>query len=140
MSEDIRLYKSEKSGKIIEYIDNTNFLNLGKGSIERIELYVFALSFGLDSPTKLEKASDFVKQEHARQYNALIYSAYIGSKADFQINDIVNKKEIYTYADQLANTGFAILEGKLSKKEGTVALELIKEMDEIYNKAFLGKI
>ena len=134
--DDIRLFISESDReKILTEIDKNNFMNLGKEN--RIDLYVFALALALNTPTELEKQDALVKSEHIKKYDIFLYSAYLNpldlEKNPELIEEIMDKKTVFGYCDKCVNTGLAMLKSKMLSDQKQYALELIKEMDEMYN-------
>ncbi|MDO4556013.1 MAG: hypothetical protein Q4B70_12825 [Lachnospiraceae bacterium] len=127
---------SGEAKKIIEKIDSTKLLNLDNKNCSRMELFLFALALGVESgiETELTKTDTLVRAEYLSTKNeAYLYSVFISELSDSgdldKINDIGN---VYRKAQQYANTGFKLIEGMMEKAENVVQLELLQELDEMY--------
>lgn len=126
--------------RTIEKIDSAKLLNLDNKNCSRMELFLFALALGVESgiETELSKTDTLVRAEYLNTKNeAYLYSVFISELPDGgnldNINDI---GKVYGKAQRYANTGFKILEGMMEKAENVVQLELLQELDELYEKNF----
>lgn len=126
--------------RTIEKIDSAKLLNLDNKNCSRMELFLFALALGVESgiETELSKTDTLVRAEYLNTKNeAYLYSVFISELPDGgnldNINDI---GKVFGKAQRYANTGFKILEGMMEKAENVVQLELLQELDELYEKNF----
>jgi hypothetical protein len=135
-----RINCSEQAWELLEKIDKENYLALGKESIVRSEIFLFALSLGVESKTKTE-----IKKYHAgglildksidSKTRAAMYSQFIISLDDpeNELNAISNKGDVYKMAEQYANIGFEILEDYFkNKKAEDLVFDLFVELDKQY--------
>jgi len=136
MAEKLVFLYFDKNSKIIDKIDETNFLSLGKSDLGRIELYLYAMSLGKHAGTRLSKKDSFVRGEYVeRKLEAipLITALYLGSKDKISLEKITQDTEMYDYADECANTGFSVIENMLNAMSlENLELNLISQLDDIY--------
>lgn len=126
--------------KTIEKIESTKLLNLDNKNCSRMELFLFALALGVESgiETELSKTDTLVRAEYLNTKNeAYLYSVFISELPDGGDLDKINDVgKVYGKAQRYANTGFKILEGMMEKAENVIQLELLQELDELYEKNF----
>lgn len=132
-----RLNVSQKAQEVIDRIDEKNFFGLGKESISRSELFLFAMALGVDTlPTKLENihAGGLILDKSIDSATlANLYALFIAELGEDKLDGITNKQEVYRKAQEYANTGFLILEDYLQKySPDDLAWELLREMEESY--------
>lgn len=120
----------------IDKIDSSKLLNLDNKSSSRMELFLFALALGVESgiETDLTRTDTLVRAEYINTKNdAFLYATYIADlDKDTEIEEIENVSKVYGKAQRYANTGFKIIDGMFEKSEEVVRLELLKDLDEMY--------
>lgn len=131
--------------KIVDKIDKMKYLDLHRGggreeSTARIDLFLFAMALGMDTiPSEVKQPDTFIRNEYIKgKHEAFLYAVYIHSLENKEdLDSIVNKEQVYKVAQRFANTGFNIIGDMMQTKSPAVAeLELIKEMDEAFDKFF----
>lgn len=144
-----RLNYSTKANKTIDRIDEDNYMGLGKsGSITRSELFLFAMSLGVESGVKTPLINPYtgglvLDKSIDPKTRACMYAQFIYTLADpdKKLDEITDKGGVYKFAEQYANTGFEILADYLDyKKPFDLALEMFQELDEAYEKIKLDLI
>lgn len=126
----------------ISDIEKNKYFQLHKNATIRAELYCFAIALGLmegKKPTPLSSvgATDtFVRTAYLTNYepylSALYYNAKIKDNPE-AIDDICNRDEVYTLAEQYANSGFGVLKEYFENiDEETLLYKLITYMDKEY--------
>jgi hypothetical protein len=137
MAEKLSFLFYDKNSKVVDKIDERNFLNLGKESgLSRIDLYLYAMAQGKHAGSKLSKKDSLVRGEYVeRKIEAipLITALYIGSKNEFELSKLAKNNKMFEYADECANTGFSAIEQMMeSMSPENLELNIIKQLDEIY--------
>lgn len=126
--------------KTIERIDSSKLLSLDTKACSRMELFLFAMALGIESGVEsdLTKTDTLVRGEYINTKNeTYLYSTYIGDMENTDDLDELNDVgKIYSKAQKYANTGFKLIDGFFEKSEDVVRLELLKELDEAYNKLY----
>lgn len=121
---------------IIEKIDDSKLLNLDNKNCTRMELFLFALSLGVESgiETDLTKTETLVRTEYINtKSEAFIYSTFIADLAfEEELEKIDDTKQVYGKSQRYANTGFKLINEMFEKPESVIQLELLRELDEIY--------
>ena len=134
-----RLYYSKHAKKVVEKIEDSKFLNLNNSNTQRLELFLFAMSLGLDSQMILDGPESFILSQSIRpEYDALLYAALIGKCSDeSDLNEALQKSNVYTYAQECANSGFLVLEGYMDQEKANIVEgKLILELDKLYEQYF----
>ncbi|MEW9080845.1 hypothetical protein [Terrisporobacter glycolicus] len=140
----IIFYGAEQK-KIVNRIDEIQYLDLHYGgnknmSTARLDLFLFAMALGMDTvPTEIKQPDTFIRDEYVKiKHDAFFYAAYIHNLNDKNdLDSIVNKDQIYKLAQNYANTGFNLIGDMMQNKSESVAeLEIIKELDEEFEKYF----
>ncbi|MDD3186074.1 MAG: hypothetical protein PHD70_10400 [Anaerostipes sp.] len=131
---------SGEAKRTIEKIDSIKLLNLDNKNCSRMELFLFALALGVESgiETELTKTDTLVRAEYLNTKNeAYLYSVFISELSDSGDLDKINDVgKVYGKAQRYANTGFKLLEGMMEKAENVVQLEMLQELDEMYDEYF----
>lgn len=131
-----RIYISQTAKKVIDKIDELDYLGLGKQSASRSELFLFAMSLGVDTyPTRLDSVIGLIlEKSFSAQMQSLLYALFIDKKTNQDMLDLITDKEqVYSLAQKYANTGFEILEDYMQKgKDVEVVWSLIDEIDKQY--------
>lgn len=134
-----RIYVSKDVDALIDIIDSKKYLDLDKSTTTRMELFLFAMSLGIDTktPTTLSSISQgglALEQAIKNQDKALMHAYYIHNLPQEEtIDSAADKDKVYPMAQEYANTGFQILEQYMQTKPSeTIFWELVKELDEQY--------
>src|SRR5665648_372901 len=127
---------SKETKELIEKIDAKKFLWLNKESIERIDLYIFAVGLGLllNEATDFNKHTDLAKETsiHGANYAAIMaqYTAELLKEGTTEgAND---KKKAFKFTDNYANRGFHEISKIIDNNEETVLFDLISILDKKY--------
>lgn len=103
-------------------------------------LFLFAMALGMETtPTEVKQPDTFIRDEYVKtKHDAYLYASFIHDLDDKSNLDVVSNKDlVYKMAQNYANTGFNLVSDMMQKKTEKVAeLELIKEMDEAYERFF----
>lgn len=138
-----RLNISNKASEIVDNIDNTNILSLGRNSSNRITLFIFAMARGLRTlaiPLASTKQGGFILETAIdHESKALIYACYIGSLSNINhLDSILDKEKIFSLAQEYANTGFENIDSDMKEyKESSIPYHLIEQLDDMYEE-YLG--
>ncbi len=134
-----RLSVSKEAINLIDVIDKKRYLDLDKYTITRTELFLFAMALGIETKaaTSIEGASQvglILEQSMKNIDKSLIYALFLHSHtSDGNLDDALNKDNVYSVAQQYANTGFQIIDDFINTKSAEkLSWELIKELDEQY--------
>lgn len=135
-----RLNYSTKANQLIVKVDEENFMGLGIKSITRSDLFLFAMSLGVESksPTEVKKpyTGGLVLDKSINgKTKACMYAQFIYLLKDpeNELDAIAKKNEVYKTAEQYANTGFEFIADYLEKnKPEELVLDLISELDGQY--------
>lgn len=132
-----RLFYSKKARKIVEKIDELKYLGLHNSNTSRLELFLFAMALGINTPLELENQESFILSQTIKpEDDALLFATSIGySEENNDINQTANKANAYNLAQKCANSGFLMLENMI-ETENPVSLELklLSELDDLYHK------
>lgn len=132
------LHCSKDAKDTIDKVDAAKFLGLDLKSCPRIDLFLFAFALGVESgiETELAKPDTLVRGEYINTKNeALLYASYYADlEADKGAEALTEIGSIYGKAQKYANTGFKLIDGMLGKSEEVVRMELLKELDGMYQK------
>lgn len=128
----------DKSAGIVEIIDETKYLGLNLPDTSRLDLYLYAMALGKGYGSKLSKKDSFVRSEYLKtklEALPLIVSLTLGVCEDENLDDCLDKNNIYNNADECANSGFKIIKDMIENTSGeNIELRLTAELDEIYKK------
>lgn len=134
-----RIYVSRDVDTLIGVIDSKKYLDLDKSTTTRMELFLFAMSLGIETktPTSLLLVSQgglALEQAIKNQDKSLMHAYYFSNMAkDEAMDSAADKEKVYSMAQEYANTGFQIIEQYIkTKPETTVFWELVKELDDQY--------
>lgn len=131
---------------VIVDIDKSGLLGLDKASIDRTELFLFAMAIGIkeNRRTPLIASHGFILDKSVENYDGAMSALY-----SLQVNEmrflneeekIGNKDEAYFIAQEYANTGFQMISewiGNQKKKDGeSIMWDLIDELDAAYEAFF----
>ena len=137
-----RLYVTNQVKESIDRIDEIDFFGLGKNSISRSELFLFAMALGLEvnTPTELENINSggfILEKSIDGKTKSVMYACYIkrNNLTSEQLDEISNKGEVYKLAEQYANTGFSLIEEYFeNEKEKNLMMNMLIELDESIQK------
>lgn len=135
-----RLNYSTKAKQLLEKIDEVNYMGLGLKGITRSELFLFAMSLGVESKTKTEVINPYpggliLDKSIDSKTQASMYSQFISLLEDpnNEIDAIADKSQVYKMAEQYANTGFEILADYFNKKKPEdLVWDLLLELEAQY--------
>lgn len=135
-----RLNYSTKANQLIEKIDEVNYMGLGTKSITRSDLFLFAMSLGVESKSPTEVKNPYtgglvLDKSINGKTKASIYAQFITLLKDpeNELDAIARKSEVYKTAEQYANSGFEYLADYLEKKKPEdLVWDLILELDKQY--------
>lgn len=132
------LHCSKDAKKTIEKIDSVKLLGLDLKNCTRMDLFLFAFALGVESgiETELTKAETLVRGEYINTRNeAFLYASYYADlAADGEAEALAEIDKVYGKAQRYANTGFKLIDGMLEKSEEVVRMELLEELDSMYQK------
>lgn len=140
-----RLYIEKKiNDLVIPKIDSTKFLNLDKLSVERIELFMFAMALGLkeNKNINLTTSHGFILETSIKPTQMSLITSLLAEKLinSNEIEKISDKDAAYTLAQKYANAGFEYLSAYLDKlnsdKEEEIMWEMLSELDDKYEQLF----
>lgn len=132
-----RLYYSKKARKIVEQIDELKYLGLQNSNTSRLELFLFAMALGINSPLELENQESFVLGQTIKpEDDALLYATSIGyGEESNDLNVTSDKSYVYDLAQKCANSGFLMIENMIENENPiSVELKLLSELDDLYEK------
>lgn len=135
-----RLNYSTKAKQLLEKIDEVNYMGLGLKGATRSELFLFAMSLGVESNTKTEVVNPYtggliLDKSVDSKTRALMYSQYISllEDPDNELDAVTDKGHVYKTAEQYANTGFEIIADYFNnKKPEDLVWDLFLELDAQY--------
>ncbi len=140
-----RLYIEKKiNDLVVPKIDSTKFLNLDKLSVERIELFMFAVALGLkeNKTINLTTSHGFILETSIKPTQMSLIISLLAERL-ININEIEkisDKDAAYTLAQKYANAGFEYLSTYLEKlnsdKEEEIMWEMLSELDDKYEQLF----
>jgi len=127
----------DKKKNIKEKVDQADYL--GMSQVSRLELFLLAMAIGKKSPTEVQNKDSLVRGEYVhKDLDALpfIISLSIGSnQKEEDIDDLLNDENLFSYAEQCANTGFQVIEDEIEHyNPDDTELEKIIELNDIYEK------
>ncbi|MDP4152571.1 MAG: hypothetical protein Q8865_03895 [Bacillota bacterium] len=130
----------------IPIIDKTKFLGLDKSSVDRIELFLFAMALGVkvEKKTPISSLHGFILESSILNNEgamSIIYSLLVDEmRKRNEEEKISDKDEAFAIAQAYANTGFNIINNWLSnikkQDEESILWNLIDEMDTKYEECF----
>ena len=128
-----------KSKEIISKIDKENLLNLKVQNTDRLDLFIFAMALGHNAPTEFSDGKEaLIRGESVRKYPdslSLMSSIIIGELNDSDnVDEKLNRDYILRYAENCANTGFLILADLLNKDPDMLDLQMLSDLDDLYEK------
>lgn len=139
-----RIFISKKARSIVDKIDEVKYLKLDQASsTTRSELFLFAMAIGIDTmPTKLEGKDGLILDKYIdkdEKIKAILYANFISELTDKDMLDnITDTQQVYSKAEEYANTGFEVIEDYMNTKKDTELMwDLIGELDGQYNDIFV---
>ena len=140
-----RLYvEKEVKENLIPKLDDKKIFNLDKTHIERIELFLYAMSLGLKENELCEvKHSDGLIREASIQPEQMsLITSLLACKLikENEIDAITDKEKIYSLAQNYANKGFLIIKGYVEdyskEREEELIWSLLSDLDDKYEEIF----
>lgn len=130
MPDQDRLYIEARKGDFIRGINKQNqYLKFDNQK----DLFLYAMVLGHEIPSEFSGSRDglFNSRDLSYEDEALIYSLVFPVLED--IEELTNKEKVYTYAQNMANTGFSIIEQKIDEISfDNLTMKLLKELDDKY--------
>lgn len=140
-----RLYiEKSVNDEVVPLIDNTKFLNLDKLSVERIDLFLFAIALGLKDDKMLDLATShgFILETSVKpQQMSLMTSLFAENLIkNNEIEKVSDKDATYALAQKHANAGFKTIKEYVNKfsadKEEEIMWDLLSDLDDKYEELF----
>lgn len=136
----LNISKAYSNGFIAE-LEKSKFFQLHKLATSRTELYSFAISIAImegAKPSEPQSLDTFVRTAYLGEHESLLSSLYFDKKLKENtdmIDDLCNRDEVYSLAEQYANAGFEILKGWVENMdEETLFYKLLSYMNDKYDK------
>lgn len=135
-----RLNYSTKANQLIEKIDEINYMGLGIKSITRSDLFLFAMSLGVESESPTEVKTPYtggliLEKSINGKTKSSMYAQFIFMLKDpeNELDAIADKGKVFKTAEQYANTGFEFIADYLdNKKSEDLVWDLFLELDKQY--------
>lgn len=129
---------------VIPKIDTTKLLNLDKLSVERIELFMFALALGLkeNNTVDLITSHGFILETSIKPSQMSSFTSLLAEKLikNNEVEKISDKDEAYALAQKYANVGFEKLKLYVDNltidKEEEIMWEMLSDLDDKYEQLF----
>mgnify|MGYP006865373390 FL=1 len=132
-----RINISKRAREIVDKIDKAKYFGLQDSVVSRSELFSFAMAIGADTvPTKLENIYSgglVLEKSIDSRTKALMYALFINKLGDGDLDEMTKKDQVYSLAQEYANTGFEIMEDYMErKKDSELIWELLEDLDLQY--------
>lgn len=135
-----RLYVSTKAKELVDHLDSLDYFGLGKASINRSELFLFAMALGAETCMETQVVNPYsggliLDKSIDSKTRSIIYAQCLASLSnpDKELDSITDKSRVYKMAEQYANTGFEIIEDYVEKKKASdLVFDLFLELDDQY--------
>ncbi len=132
-----RINISKRAREIVDKIDKAKYFGLQDSAVSRSELFSFAMAVGVDTvPTKLENIYSgglVLEKSIDSRTKALMYALFINRLGDGDLDEMTKKDQVYSLAQEYANTGFEIMEDYMGrKKDSELIWELLEDLDLQY--------
>ncbi len=135
-----RLYVSTKAKELVDSLDEREYFGLGKSTINRAELFLFAMALGVESGMATQVMNPYsggfiLDKSIDSKTRSIMYAQclFALTDPDNDLDSITDKGRVYKAAEQYANTGFEIIEDYVKTKKTTeLVLNLFLELDEQY--------
>lgn len=128
MAEKDRLYIDTTKSEFVRGINKNNqYLKFDNQK----DLFMYAMTLGANIPSSFEGKKDALFLEKDMNYEdvALIYSMVYPELE--KLEQITDKEKVYTIAQNMANTGFVIMERKIEENSfDNLTMKLLIELDE----------
>ena len=140
-----RINVTKKAHDLIEKIDDHKFFGLNTPDTTRSELFLFAMSLGIDTfPTPLDNKYQgglVLDKSIDNQTKALMTALSIAESSTDEmekLDEATNKEVVYNLADKYANTGFMILEDEFTKakKDEDLIWSYFTQLEKQYTDIF----
>lgn len=137
-----RLYVSTKAKELVDRLDELDYFGLGKVTINRSELFLFAMALGAEVGMETQVVNPYtggfvLDKSIDSKTQAVMCAQYLASFSDpeKELDNIMDKGRVYKMAEQYANTGFKIIEDYIeNKKANDLVIDLFLELDDQYAK------
>lgn len=136
-----RLSVSKKvDEKVIPIIDHNKLLGLDKSTSERIDLFLFAMTLGLEKGIKkeLEHKVGVILATSVKPFPmSMLFSVLVDDlRKRNEIEKIADQDEAFIVAQEYANSGFEELQNMLGMDEETLLWQMFNTLDEKYEDLF----
>lgn len=128
---------------VLDEIDHTNFMRVGKTSSTRGGLILFAMALGWHNGLKvgLKKVHGgglARRESFSSEIPVVINAVHFADLGYTNPDELRYLDDAYAVAEEYANGGFNLIEGELNSKTTSeeFANNLVAEMDEMYEKLF----
>lgn len=132
-----RIYVTKEDKKIIENLDETNYLGLRNQDTTRSELFLFAMALGVEANTRVKLVNQdglTLSKSLSPEVKAIFFALFIKEVAGKEnLDRIADQASVYQYAEEYANVGFNIIEDyQNNTKDTELCWTLLQELDEQY--------
>lgn len=134
MSQD-RVYIDLRVRKIIEKMENTDYLNTS--TAKNRETFLYAASRGIDAPSSIEgKKEGFILLKDLTNFDdSIFYSMVVSQVGEDEVDKIGNKGYVYDLIQKCANTGFKIIEDEIDTQNfDNLDKKLLLDLEQKYKK------
>lgn len=127
MKEPDRLYIAEKNRELIMLMEEKNFLNAN--NLTRKEIFLYAMSLGLNNPTPIEGKSDglFLAKDLSPSDKSMLYGCYLSFIRE--IEALSNITNVFKYAEECTNTGFMVIKDYIKQDDDHGIEILLNDLD-----------
>lgn len=130
-----RIYVSVSNRNISDVLERNKVLDLD--SCNRIDYFLLAVAFGLDSPKPIQHKKDgLIRYDSLSvEHKALMASTLLGMSGAGDINDCANLDAVTEFCEQCAESGFPTIQAMFNDANGNEELfenMLLNKLDELY--------
>jgi len=137
-----RLNVSSKAKDLADRLDELGYFGLGKTTISRSEMFLFAMALGVETGietqiTNLYSGGLILDSSIDNITRSIMHALFLDSFLDpeNELDNITDKGRVYKMAEHYANTGFEIIADYVEKKKDSdLVFDLILELDDQYAK------
>lgn len=127
MKDPDRLYIAEKNRELITLMEEKKFLNAN--NLTRKEIFLFAMSLGLNNPTPIDGKSDglFLAKDLSPSDKSLLCGCFLSFNKN--IEALSNVADVFKYAEECTNTGFMVIKDYMQEDDDRIIEMLIVDLD-----------
>ena len=140
----ISIDASYKAGLVETFLDEDDFMYLGKRSAQRDDIFLFAVALGWrhEVATKMNQpcSGGFIRISSCPpRLKAIVNLIRFNESSYGSPNDLLDQKGSYQLAEQYADAGLSVLQSDLDTRidSETYANELIAEMNAMYERVVI---